>query len=91
VSYEGNVSAFVLLGIGYPVAVIVLTRLKAVLTRRRVRWFAALQAATASIMVGWLLLGRAPAALLNGAALVGFGIAWVATAARPRPPDRGAS
>ena len=64
----------------------VLARLRSVLTERRVWWFAALQAATTSIAVGWMLYGRRFVAAVNGAALVGFAIAWVITGRRPRPP-----
>ena len=80
--------AFVLLVIGYPMALAVLARLRPVLAERRVWWFAALEAATASITVGWLLYGRPFAALVNGAALAGFAIAWLITGRRARPPAR---
>ncbi len=75
-----------LLAVGYAGALAVLVRLKPVLVERRVRWFAALQVATAAIAVGWLLKGRTLPALVNGAALVGFGIAWLITGRRGRPP-----
>jgi hypothetical protein len=71
----GNVTASVLLVIGYPLAVGVLTRLWRVLTERRVWWFAALEAATVSITASWLLRGRPLPAAVNGAALVGFAVA----------------
>lgn len=76
----------VLLVIGYPIALTILARLRSVLVERRVWWFAALQAATASIAVGWLLYARPLAALPNGAALVGFAIAWFITGRRARRP-----
>jgi hypothetical protein len=75
----GNVTASVLLTIGYPLALGVLTRLRSVLAERRVWWFVALEAATASITAGWLLHGRHLPAALNGAALAGFAIAWLVT------------
>jgi hypothetical protein len=84
----GNVTAFVLLVIGYPMALAMLARLRLVLVERRAWWFAALEAAMASIAVGWLLHGRPLAALLNGAALAGFAIAWLITGRRARPPAR---
>lgn len=65
----GNVIAFVLLVIGYPMALAMLARLRSMLVERRVWWFAALEAATASIAVGWLLYGRPLATVVNGLAL----------------------
>lgn len=85
-SCVGNMTAFVLLVIGYPVALAMLVRLRPVLAERRGWWFAALEAATLSIVVGWSLQGRPSAALLNGAALAGFAIAWLITGRRARPP-----
>lgn len=83
-----DVTASVLLVIGYVVALAVLARLRPVLAERRVRWFLVLEAATASISAGWLLHGRPFAAALNGAALAGFAITWIVTAQRLRPPTR---
>jgi hypothetical protein len=56
-----------------------------VLAERRVWWFAALEAATASITAGWLLHRRLLPAAVNGAALVGFAIAWLITGQRAGP------
>ena len=70
-------TAVVLLVVGYPVALAVLARLRFVLTERRVWWFAVLEAAMTSIVVGWLLHGRLLAALFNGAALVALAVAWL--------------
>lgn len=84
-----NVTAIVLLVIGYLVALAVLARLKPVLAERRLWWFVALEGATASIVAGWLLHGRPAAALFNGAALVGFAVAWVITGRRARQKPRG--
>lgn len=86
----GNVTASVLLMIGYPLAVGVLARLRSVLAERRVWCFAALEAAMASITAGWLLHGRHLATAVNGAALVGVAIAWLITGHRARPPARNA-
>ncbi len=55
------------------------------LAERRVRWFAALEAATASITAGWLLHGQPLPAAVNGTALVGFAIASVITGHRAGP------
>jgi predicted cobalt transporter CbtA len=79
--------ASVLLVIGYPVALGVVARLRPVLAERRVWWFAALEAATAGITAGWLLHRRPLPAALNGAALVGFAIAWVITGQRAGPRE----
>lgn len=76
----------VLLVIGYALALGVLVRLRSVLVERRVWWFVALEAATASITAGWLVHGRPLPAAINGAALVGFAIAWVITGRRAGPP-----
>ncbi len=81
-------TASVLLVIGYPLALGVLTRLRPVLAERRVWWFVALEAATASITAGWLLHGRPLPAALNGTALAGFAIAWLVTGQRVGPPAR---
>lgn len=86
--YMGNVTASVLLVIGYPLALGVLTRLRSVLVERRVWWFAALEAATGSIAAGWMLHGRLLPAALNGAAFVGFAIAWLVTGQRAGRPVR---
>ena len=77
-----------LLFLGYPLAVGVLTRLRPVLVERRLWWFAALEAATAGITAGWLLQGRSLPAALNAAALVGFAIAWLITGRRAGPVAR---
>ncbi len=60
-------------------------RLRSVLAERRVWWFAALEAATVSIAAGWLLHGRLLPAAVNGAAFVGFAIAWLVTGQRAGP------
>jgi hypothetical protein len=76
---DGDVTACVLLVIGYPVALGVLTRLRSVLAERRVWWFVTLEAATASITAGWLLDRRPLPAAVNGTSLVGFALAWLIT------------
>ena len=84
----GNVTASVLLVIGYPLALGVLARLRPVPAERRVWWFAALEAATASVTAGWLLHARRLPVALNGAVLAGFGIAWLITGQRAGPHAR---
>jgi hypothetical protein len=86
--YTGDVTASVLLVVGYPLALGVLARLRSVLVERRVWWFAALEAATVSIAAGWLLHGRLMPAAVNGAAFVGFAIAWLVTGQRAGRPMR---
>ena len=75
-------TAIGLLVVGYLVALAVLARLRPVLVERRVWWFAALEAAMASIVVGWLLHGRPLPALFNGAALVALAAAWLVVGRR---------
>ena len=82
VELDGNVTASVLLVIGYPVALGVLARLRPVLVERRVWWFVALEAAMASVTAGWLLHRRPLPAAVNGTALVVFAIAWLITGYR---------
>ena len=77
-----NVTAAVLLMVGYPLAVGVLARLRPVLTERRGWWFVVLEAATASITAGWLLRRRPLPAVVNGTAFVGFAVAWLMTGHR---------
>jgi hypothetical protein len=84
-------TAIVLLIVGYLVALAVLARLRPVLAERRVWWFAALEAAMTSIVVGWLLQGRPLPALFNGAALVAIAAAWLITGRRSPAVARGES
>lgn len=77
-------TATLLLVIGYLLALAVLARLRPVLAERRLWWFVALEAAMTSIVAGWLLHGRPPAALFNGAALAGLAGAWVISGRRAR-------
>ncbi len=75
-------TAVALLVIGYAVALAMLARLRSTLAERRVWRFAALEAATTAIAVGWLLQGRPLGAVPNGAALLGFAVAWLLTGRR---------
>jgi hypothetical protein len=65
--------------VGYPLALGVLARLRPVLAERRVWWFVVLEAATAGITAGWLLRRRPLPAVVNGAAFIGFAVAWLIT------------
>jgi hypothetical protein len=76
VDSSAHVTGAVLLMVGYPLALGVLGRLRPVLAERRVWWFVVLEAATAGITAGWLLRRRPLPAVVNGAAVVGFAIAW---------------
>lgn len=77
-----------LLVVGYALALGVLTRLRPVLAERRVRWFVALEVATATITAGWWLHGRHLPAALNAVALVGFAVCWLITGPRVGPPTK---
>jgi hypothetical protein len=74
-----------MLMVGYPVALVVLARLRPVLRERWRTWFLALEAAMVLISVGWILLGRAIGPLINGAALIAFAAVWVRTGRRRAP------
>lgn len=65
-----------LLLVGYVVAVPPLFRLRAILRRRQVRWFAAEELGTAAIVAGWALRGRWPAVAVNAAWGVGLAAWW---------------
>ncbi|CAN5137925.1 hypothetical protein BH18ACT4_BH18ACT4_05860 [soil metagenome] len=71
-----TVVGVILLVVGYPVAVVMVTRLVPILRQRRWRWFVALEAATACIIVGFAVLGEPLGAVLNGAAFAGFAFSW---------------
>ena len=72
--------------VGYPVAIVVIARLKAVFRERRTSWFLAEEAATAAIVAGWALVGRWPAVVVN--AVWGLGLAFVWRLRRPEAPTR---
>jgi len=70
--------------VGYPVAIVVIARLKAVFRERRTSWFWAEEAGTAAIVAGWALVGRWPAVVVN--ALWGVGLAFMWRFRRPQAP-----
>lgn len=76
---------------GYPVALVVLTRLRSVFRERRTSWFLAEEVASGSIAVGWALKGRPEGAAVNALWAVGLGTAWVMSGRRhlpkPSPPE----
>jgi hypothetical protein len=76
----------VLHAIGYPVAIVVIARLKAVFRERRTSWFYAEETGTAAIVAGWALVGRWPAVVVN--AVWGVGLAFVWHLRRPQAPPR---
>ena len=53
--------------VGYPVAVVVIARWVPVVRDRRVRWFAAHEAAVVAIAAGWALKGQPAAVAVNAA------------------------
>lgn len=63
--------------VGYPVALVVIARLRAVFRERRTSWFVAEEAATAAIVAGWALKGRREAVVVNAAWGVGLAVAWL--------------
>ena len=67
--------------VGYPTAIVVLTRFLPVIRDRRTRWFAAHQAGVAAIVGGWLLRGDATGAAVNGTWFV-VAAAWYGLAGR---------
>lgn len=75
----------VLHGLGYPAAIVVIARLRAVFRERRTSWFLAEEAATAAIVGGWAVAGRWPAVVVNAAWGVGLGVAWHLRRPRGRP------
>lgn len=59
--------AIVLLALGYPTAITVLTRWIPVVREGRTKWFLAHQAGVAAIAAGWALRGRTQGVVTNGA------------------------
>ena len=53
-----------------------LARIRPVFAERRTRWFVALEAAMATITLGWWLRGQAIGVIINGAALVALVVGW---------------
>lgn len=74
----------VLLGVGYPVAIGVLTRFVPVVRERRWPWLAAHHAAVLAIVAGWALRGEAPAAAVNASWLAASSL-WYAVGGREQP------
>ena len=62
-----KVVSLVLLALGYPTAIAVLTRWIPVVREQRTRWFAAHQAGVAAIVAGWAIRGRTQGVIINGA------------------------
>lgn len=76
----------VLFGIGYPVAILVISRWIPVVRQRRTNWFVAHELAVAAIVAGWVLRGRTQGVVVNGSWLV-IAAAWYAIAGmRQQPP-----
>ncbi|GAC1588620.1 MAG: hypothetical protein NVS3B21_04510 [Acidimicrobiales bacterium] len=73
----GRLASTVLFVVGYPVAIVCITRLVPMFRKRRTAWFAAHEAGTAAIIAGWSLRHDARAVIINGSWLVGVAVAWV--------------
>ena len=74
--------ANILLVVGYAVAVVVLLRTGVVLRERRWRWFVALELATVTVVVGYVLAGKAIGVALNTLNLLVIAGVWVWTGKR---------
>ena len=72
-----------LLVVGYAVAVVVLVRTGVVLRERRWRWFVALEIATATVILGYVLAGNAIGVILNALNLLVITLVWIWTGRRP--------
>ncbi len=68
-----SVQEKVLFGIGYPVAIVVISRWIPVVRERRTTWFVAHELAVAAIVAGWVLRRRTQGVVVNGS--------WLAIAA----------
>ncbi len=73
---------WILHGAGYPVAIVVIARLRAVFRERRTAWFWAEEAGTAAIVAGWAIAGRPPAVVINALWGIGLAVAWAVTGRR---------
>ena len=58
--------AFALHLVGYPTAIVVITRWIPVVRQRRLQWFVAHEAAVAAIVAGWAIVGRRQGVVVNG-------------------------
>jgi hypothetical protein len=74
--------------VGYPVALVVIARLRPVFRERRTSWFVAEEAATAAIVAGWALKGRGEAVAINAAWGLGLAGAWLVAGRRERRSER---
>ena len=68
--------------VGYPAAVVVISRLVPVFRERRTSWFLAHEAGAAAIVGGWALRGNSGAVAVNATWLVGVAAAWALTSRR---------
>ena len=73
----GHLASTVLFVVGYPVAIVCITRIVPMFHERRTAWFAAHEAGTAAIVAGWSLRHDARAVAINGLWLIGVAVAWV--------------
>jgi len=69
--------------VGYPTAIVVISRWVPVVREQRLRWFVAHEAGVGAIVLGWLLKGQARGVVVNGTwGVVAAG--WYALGGRPR-------
>jgi len=64
---RSNPVAFALHLVGYPTAIVVITRWIPVVRQRRLKWFLAHEAGVAAIVAGWAIVGRRQGVVINGA------------------------
>lgn len=74
--------ATALLVVGYAVALAVLVRARVVLRQRRRRWFVVLEIATGTVIVGYVLAGKAIGVILNTLNLLVIALVWIWTGRR---------
>lgn len=77
----------VLFAVGYPAAMVVITRFVPVVRERRLRWLAVHHAGVAAIIAGYAIKGVPTAMALNGAWLAAS-TAWYAAGGRRSPEAR---
>ncbi len=79
---DGDAAAVVLLAVGYPVAIGVISRWVPVVRKRRLRWLVVHHAGVLAIIAGWGL--RRPAAVPPNAVWLVVSTLWFLVAGRRR-------
>lgn len=75
----------ILFGLGYPVAIGVITRFVPVVRQRRGRWLAAHHGAMVAIVAGWALRGEVAPAVFNASWLAASSLWYLKGGDRPAP------